>query len=113
MLLTYCVACKHGHHDACQGGHAPPPGMLGGWKCRCEGECVERARTAGSVRPCPCCEGDGCEECDGTGKRVRTHIDAGDGVTLSVSGSAPLTPEAREALTELARIAYRQMSGNS
>ncbi len=60
------------------------------------------------VRSCPYCE-DGCSECGNTGQRVRTHIDAGDGVTFSVSGSAMLDPEAREALTALARAAYAQM----
>ncbi len=61
------------------------------------------------VRPCPYCE-DGCSECDNTGQRVRTHIDAGDGVTLSVSGSAPLSDEAQEALAGVARAAYAQMA---
>lgn len=42
MLLTYCIACQHGSHDACQGGQNPPEGMLGGWRCRCEGECRDR-----------------------------------------------------------------------
>ena len=60
------------------------------------------------VRPCPCCEGEGCSECGDTGQRVRTHIDAGDGLTFSVSGSSLLDPEAREALTALTRAAYKQ-----
>lgn len=54
---------------------------------------------------CPVCSGGGCSECDHTGERHRTFVDAGDGVTLSVSGSAALTPEAREALAEIARVA--------
>lgn len=42
MLLTICVACRHGFHD----GHvdviqAPPPGVLGGSSCYCEGECLD------------------------------------------------------------------------
>lgn len=46
VLLTYCVACKHGFHDSCQGGQAAPEGMLGGWRCRCKGECVDRKASA-------------------------------------------------------------------
>ena len=113
VALTYCLACQHGEHDRCHGGQAAPEGMIGGWRCRCEGECVERAiksQEPGGVfvravsrRPCPYCEGDGCEECDQTGERVRTHIDMGDGSTFSVSGSVPLDAEAVEALKALAR----------
>jgi hypothetical protein len=44
MLLTTCLACQYGEHERCQGGQAPPKGMMGGWKCRCEGECVERRK---------------------------------------------------------------------
>ncbi len=58
---------------------------------------------------CLICEGAGCEECDGTGRRVRTHLDAGDGATLSVSSSAPLTPETRDALVLLVRAAMTKM----
>ncbi len=61
-------------------------------------------------RPCPCCLGNGCSECDNTGQRVRTHIDAGDGVTLSVSGSAPLSDEAQEALAAVGRAAFTRMA---
>lgn len=63
-----------------------------------------------SVRMCPYCEGEGCEECDHTGERHRTIWDASDGVTLSVSGSAELTPEARAALERIAHIALERMS---
>lgn len=62
------------------------------------------------VRACPVCEGDGCEECGDTGQRVRTAIDAGNGITLSVSGDTPLTAASREALSALARAAYAQMA---
>ncbi len=67
------------------------------------------------IRPCPYCEdegmeGQGCSECDNTGQRVRTHIDAGDGATISVSGSSPLSDEAREALAAVARAAFAQMT---
>ncbi len=117
VLLIDCFGCRAGdhsrHHEVIQ---AAPPGMLGGKRCVCTGDCAERkarqdeARRQASVRPCPYCEGDGCSECDNTGQRVRTHIDAGDGVTFSVSGSALLNPEAREALTALARAAYASMA---
>lgn len=59
---------------------------------------------------CPYCEGDGCSECDGTGKRYATHISAGDGLTAIVHGSAPLTGDAADAITEVLRIAYDRMS---
>jgi hypothetical protein len=64
---------------------------------------------ADGVRACPVCEGDGCSECDGTGEHVTTYIDAGDGITARVHGSAPLSVEARTALAALARAAYAQM----
>jgi len=42
VLETICNACQHGLHDS----HVrviqqPPPGMLGGASCRCQGECVD------------------------------------------------------------------------
>lgn len=42
MLQTICTACQYGHHDS----HVdviqqPPPGMLGGSSCYCEGECAD------------------------------------------------------------------------
>jgi len=104
VLLTYCIPCQHGdhehHHEVVQ---AVPEGMLGGVKCRCKGECVERHTANPLTRTCPLCDGDGCEECDRTGQKVRTHIDAGDGITISVSGSAPLSAETVEAFKALAR----------
>lgn len=60
--------------------------------------------TSSSSRACPCCDGVGCSECDGIGQRVRTAIDAGDGIVLNVSGSAPLDDETRAALAEVARV---------
>jgi hypothetical protein len=63
-------------------------------------------------RDCPLCEGSGCSECDGTGQRVTTYLDVGDGLTMRVSGSAPLSPESEEALRQLARAAYVQMDRN-
>jgi hypothetical protein len=41
MLETVCTSCEFGEHDRCQGGQAAPEGVLGGWRCRCEGECVD------------------------------------------------------------------------
>lgn len=66
-----------------------------------------------TVSSCPYCEGNGCPECDNTGQRVRTHLDAGDGLTMAVSGSAELSEEAREALKELGRAAYRRMGSGT
>ncbi len=87
--------------------------MPGSSQCpRCGGTGTEPPNEAGpqgAVQPCPYCEAKGCPECDNTGQRVRTHIDAGDGLTFSVSGSAPLNDEAREALAAVARAAYAQM----
>jgi hypothetical protein len=62
---------------------------------------------------CPYCEGKGCEECSHTGRRVRTHIDAGDGITMHVSGNAALPPEALDALAQLAQAAVKQMDGGA
>jgi hypothetical protein len=59
----------------------------------------------GTSRPCPYCKGGGCEECGHTGRRVRTVVDVGDGITMSVSGSVDLTQEETDALASLARIA--------
>lgn len=67
-------------------------------------------RRHGSSSDCSICEGRGCSECDGTGRRVRTHVDAGYGLTFSVSGSVPLSDEAAAALAEVARLAYVQMN---
>lgn len=42
MLDSICTACQYGehanHHEATQ---TPPPGMLGGSRCTCKGECVD------------------------------------------------------------------------
>ena len=59
-------------------------------------------------RPCPCCEGAGCSECDNTGQRVTTYIEDGE-VSMRVQGSAPLSGEAWSALTELGRVAYERI----
>lgn len=61
---------------------------------------------------CPYCDGSGCSECDGTGRKIRTVIDAGDGVTVSVSGSVSLPPESQAALIEIARIALAASQGS-
>lgn len=58
---------------------------------------------------CPLCDGDGCAECDHTGEQVTTFIDAEDGMSLRVRGSAPLTPETEEALREIASAAMKKM----
>jgi hypothetical protein len=64
------------------------------------------------VRVCPYCEGDGCEECDGTGERHRTSWETADGTSISVSGSASLSPEAVEALEAVARAAFERMAAD-
>lgn len=61
-------------------------------------------------RPCPYCDGDGCSECDGTGRKVTTYLDV-DGAPMRVSGSADLSPEAAEALTALGRAAMNLIGG--
>ena len=110
MRLGYCIACQHGRHERHREViQAVPEGMMGGAKCRCEGECVERHTANELTRTCPICDGDGCVECSGTGQKVRTHIDAGDGITLSVSGDAPLSDEARDALAALGRAAHAEL----
>lgn len=63
---------------------------------------------SGSI-PCPCCEGAGCAECSNTGQRVTTHLDAGDGMTMRVSGNAPLSPETQAALLAVGRAAYARL----
>lgn len=66
--------------------------------------------TEPDVRPCPVCEGAGCEECDDTGQRVTTHIDLQGGGSMRVHGSAPLSPEVTEALAEVGRLALEKAS---
>ncbi len=117
VLLTDCFACRAGdhsrHHEVIQD---VPPGMLGGVRCACKGDCAERwermqkARQQATIWVCSFCKGKGCSECDRTGQRVRTRIDVGDGLTFSVSGSAVLTDEAQEALAAVARAAYAQLA---
>lgn len=42
MLETICFPCELGehqdHHEIIE---APPPGVLGGSRCRCQGECID------------------------------------------------------------------------
>lgn len=64
------------------------------------------------VTTCIYCDGDGCEECGQSGQKVRTRIDAGDGVTLNVSGDVTLDAEQVEALSWLAREAFRKMAAD-
>lgn len=59
---------------------------------------------------CPYCDGEGCSECDGTGERHATYLCAGDGLSAIVHGSAPLTDEAADAITEVMRAAYDLMA---
>ena len=40
-----------------------------------------------TTRACPVCEGAGCEECDGTGKRWTLHLDVAGGVTMRLNGT--------------------------
>jgi hypothetical protein len=63
-----------------------------------------------SARKCVYCAGNGCEECDGTGKRYREHLVTPEGIRFSVSGSGALTDEAREALYDLVRAAADKMA---
>lgn len=69
---------------------------------------AQAAAPASAVRSCPCCDGAGCADCDGTGERHRTRLDAGGGLTLSVSGSAPLSGRSAEALKAVAHAAAAQ-----
>lgn len=112
VLLTDCIACRHGRHERhVEVVQAVPKGVMGGARCSCTGDCAERKarRQASRTRPCPLCEGKGCSECDQTGKRVRTNLDGGGGISLSVSGSAELAPETRAALVALARAVAEDM----
>lgn len=42
MMFYTCSACRVGQHDLCAGKQPPPPGMLGGSECDCDGNCGER-----------------------------------------------------------------------
>lgn len=64
------------------------------------------------VLSCPICEGKGCEECGQSGERHRTHIDAGDGLRLSVTGDRALTEAGRDALATIARLAFEKMDAD-
>lgn len=43
MMRYICHSCARGEHRFCAGRQAPPPGMLGGSECICDGKCRERA----------------------------------------------------------------------
>lgn len=47
MLIHDCIPCQRGQHDShCEVVESVPPGMFGGWRCGCKGDCAERyART--------------------------------------------------------------------
>lgn len=48
VCLTYCQACQFGFHEDHVQDFAPaPPGVMGGFRCPCEGECVTRPRAVG------------------------------------------------------------------
>lgn len=52
VCLTYCHACQFGMHDDHIKDFAPaPPGVMGGFMCPCEGECVD------DYKPSPIVEG--------------------------------------------------------
>lgn len=72
---------------------------------------AEHTPTSGesNTRPCPYCEAKGCEECDGTGQRVTTHLQV-DGADVRVSGSAPLSPKGEDAIKAVVLAAYEQMT---
>jgi hypothetical protein len=45
VLLTYCLACKYGDHERhTEVIQAAPEGMLGGSRCKCQGECKHFAK---------------------------------------------------------------------
>ncbi len=43
MMRYTCQACQFGEHDMCAGKNPPPPGMMGGSECDCDGNCAARA----------------------------------------------------------------------
>ena len=50
VMLTDCPACQHGRHDDhVKDWSRAPEGVMGGYACPCEGECVQRERS----RPAP------------------------------------------------------------
>lgn len=112
VCLRDCIPCQDGNHDRhYEVTQAVPEGMIGGARCPCTGDCAERKarRDEASSRPCPCCEGAGCEECDHTGQRVTTQMAIGD-TTARIIGSAPLSPGAIDALGQLMAAAAAQMT---
>lgn len=65
------------------------------------------------VRDCLYCNGRGCEECDGTGKKYRYNGVTPDGLTYSVSGSGDgPTPETIAAFNELVSAAVARAAGD-
>lgn len=66
-----------------------------------------------SQSACPYCEGEGCSECDGTGERYATYVNAGDGLSAIVHGNAPLDDEAADAIVSVMRAAYDLMTKES
>jgi hypothetical protein len=47
MLEADCLACQNGDHDSHREWiQKPPPGLIGGARCPCQGECCEKPRKA-------------------------------------------------------------------
>ena len=43
VLLHDCIPCQYGHHEEHQDVPGPvAEGIIGGWRCPCTGDCVER-----------------------------------------------------------------------
>jgi hypothetical protein len=52
VLLTYCLACKYGDHERhTEVIQAAPEGMLGGSRCKCQGECKHFAPREQGIGP--------------------------------------------------------------
>lgn len=58
VLLTLCIPCQHGNHDDhMEVIQAAPPGMMGGARCPCKGDCRgRRVDRVGTVRICENCD---------------------------------------------------------
>lgn len=42
MMEGYCIACQYGQHDEhIDYPEKPSKGVMGGWHCPCNGECVD------------------------------------------------------------------------